>query len=203
MRFALPAVIATVLLAGCTVPGTQPTESPSAAGQTPATAPASATPSARSAPDLPVLASRKLRVYDIPATINLNEVAVRGGVTTVSWSLHNDKAVGATGSGIQMNAQFFGDGQIARVPGTEDDVPEDSYYVDGVSLIDTANKVRYLPARDSNGVCVCSYAPSSQFIRAGGSLTFSAVFKAVPEGVNTVDVSIPRVGIIGGVPVQR
>ncbi|GAA0339991.1 hypothetical protein [Micropruina glycogenica] len=57
--------------------------------------------------------------------------------------------------------------------------------------------------RDSEGRCVCTYAPSSVFVRPGASQSFDAVFKALPDGVTTIDVVIPRAGTFREVQVQR
>lgn len=215
MRILLSTLVACLLpLAGCTI-GNTPTTSTAPTGPSTETASADATPASAAATpssggqpspvasDLPVLAARKTSLDGTPATISLNELSVHDGVTTLTWTVTNDRPAGTSGVGIQMQAGTFGDGQTARVPGTDNEVPEDRYYVDGVYLVDGVNKLRYLPARDSQGVCVCSYAPSSTFIRAGQSLLFSAVFKGVPDGVATVDVTIPRAGTFTKVPVQR
>lgn len=210
MRILLSTLVVCLLpLAGCTI-GNTPTTSTAPTGpstETASPASAAATPSAGEpspvASDLPVLAARKTSLDGTPATISLNELSVHDGVTTLTWTVTNDRPAGTSGVGIQMQAGTFGDGQTARVPGTDNEVPEDRYYVDGVYLVDGVNKLRYLPARDSQGACVCSYAPSSTFIRAGQSLLFSAVFKGVPDGVDTVDVTIPRAGTFTKVPVQR
>jgi len=211
MRRSALCLLAALMLTGCTIPGLiQPSASPSAPASnapasgsaTSAATPPSATPSA-SVPDLPVIAARKATINGDASTISLNEVAVRNGVTSITWTLTNNMPTGKGDTGIQMTSNVFSDGQNARVPGTDEQIPEDSYYVDGVFLIDTVNKLRYLPARDANGVCVCTYAPSSIFIRPGTSESFNAVFKALPDGVSTIDVSIPHAGTFGDVPVQR
>ena len=205
MRRASLTIVALLTVAGCTVPGTGSSSAPPSAQAT-ASATTAATNQPTGAPSgeaLPVIASKSVNFSSIPATITLNQVVVRDGVTSITWSLRNDDDP-STGErlGIQMTGQF-GDGQTARVPGTDRDVPNDSSYVDGAYLLDTVNKLRYLPARDSEGRCVCTYAPSSVFVRPGASQSFDAVFKALPDGVTTVDVVIPRAGTFRGVQVQR
>ncbi|MFT4217342.1 MAG: hypothetical protein QM619_09195 [Micropruina sp.] len=209
MRLLLSSLLICLIpVAGCTIGGSSPT-SPGPAASTaadPTGAPSASVTSAQPSPsasELPVLASRKTTLAQLPAVVSLNELSVRDGVTTLTWTVANAQPAGSKGIGIQMSANTFGDGIIARVPGTDDPVENDQYYVDGVFLLDAVNKLRYLPARDSQGVCVCSYAPSSLFIAPGGSMPFSATFKGLPEGVTTVDVSIPRVGTFTRVPVQR
>ena len=211
MRRAVPIMTALLALSGCTLPGFgagQSSAPPS--GGTSASAPASpgqqGTPSATATPTataLPELASRTINISGTPATITLNEVVVRNGATSITWTLTNNRAADSGGLGIQMTAGFFGDGRIATVPGTNQDVSEDQYYVDGAYLLDTVNRLRYLPARDAEGHCVCTYAPSSVFVRPGASQSFDAVFKALPDDVTTVDVVIPRAGTFRAVPVQR
>ena len=150
-----------------------------------------------------MLASKSVNFSEIPATIMLNQVIVLDGVTSITWTLRNDDDP-TTGRrlGIQMTGQFS-DGQYATLPGSNRKVPDDGFYVDGAYLLDTVNKLRYLPARDSEGRCVCTYAPSSVFVRPGMSQSFDAVFKALPDGVTTVDVVIPRAGTFRVVQVQR
>lgn len=196
----------TVLLTatGCTVPGTSPSTAPPSATESATTVAATEQPTeSPSAEALPVLASKSVNFSEIPATIMLNQVIVRDGVTSITWTLRNDDDP-TTGQrlGIQMTGQFS-DGQYATVPGSNRKVPDDGFYVDGAYLLDTVNKLRYLPARDSEGRCVCTYAPSSVFVRPGASQSFDAVFKALPDGVTTVDVVIPRAGTFRGVQVQR
>lgn len=209
MRILLSTLVACLLpLAGCTI-GNTPSQSPAASESTtpetatPATT-ASAPPSS-TAGELPVIEVRKGTANSEPATIALNEVAVRDGVTNVTFTLTN--AYASTGTAdrhkIQLKAGMFGDGQAATDPATGEAMTDDRYTVDGVYLIDGVNKLRYLPARDSSGICVCSRADSSTFLAPGQSYTFSVTFKAIPEGVETVGVSIPIVGTFSKVPVQR
>ena len=86
----------------------------------------------------------------------LNQVIVRDGVTSITWTLRNDD-----------------DPTTGQRP------------------------------RDSEGRCVCTYAPSSVFVRPGASQSFDAVFKVLPDGASTVVVVIPGAGTIRGVQVQR
>lgn len=204
-RAAALSLLFAVVIGGCTLPGsTPPSSAPPSPDATTAPATTAPTPSgSASTADLPVLASKKASFSGTPVVVSVNELVVRNGVTTVTWTVTNAQPAGTSGLGIQTTADFFGDGQIARKPGTDQPVPDDQYYVDGVYLLDTANKLRYLPARDSEGVCVCTYSPSSVFIRPGASQSFNNVFKGVPDGVGGVDVTIPRVATFRDIPVQR
>ena len=205
MRRASLTIVALLTVAGCTVPGTGSSSAPPSA-QASASATTAATTQPTGAPSgeaLPAIASKSVNFSSIPATITLNQVVVRNGVTSITWTLRNDHDANAGQRlSIQMTGQFS-DGQYATVPGSDRKVPDDGFYVDGAYLLDTVNKLRYLPARDSEGRCVCTYAPSSVFVRPGASQSFDAVFKALPDGVTTVDVVIPRTGTFRGVQVQR
>lgn len=207
MRRAVPVLTVLLALSGCTLPGfgagqssAPPSVITSATPGTQGTGSPSAGPTATA---LPVLASRDVNLQGAPATISLNEVVVRNGATSITWTITNKRAAGTASLGIQMTAGFFGDGKTATVPGTNEEVPDDQYYVDGAYLLDTQNRLRYLPARDSEGHCVCTYAPSSVFVRPAASVSFDSVFKALPDGVTTIDVVIPHAGTFRSVPVQR
>ena len=194
-------LIVLLTCAACTIGGTQP-QGP--ATEAPATAPAPQTTEAASpAPtELPVLASRTTSYDGVAAEIAVNQVISTGGVTTVTWTLTNktDRPIvlaRAASGGV------FSDGQQATIPGSNEFVPDDSTAADGAYLIDAVNKQRYLPARDSQGACVCSMLKHYTQLEAGNSMMFSATFKAVPAGVDTVGVFIPGAGTFTDVPVQR
>ena len=208
MRRAVPVLTILLALSGCTLPGFgagQSSAPPStgASSASPGQQPTASPSSTPTATPLPVLASRDINSDGTPATITLNEVVVRNGATSITWTLTNNRAAEVGSLGIQMTAGFFGDGKIATVPGTNQQVSDDQYYVDGAYLLDTQNRLRYLPARDSEGHCVCTYAPSSVFVRPAASVQFDSVFKALPDGVTTIDVVIPHAGTFRSVPVQR
>ena len=197
----VPTLLLLVLLSACTIGDPKPTASPPATSAAPASragTPA-ATPSA-----LPVIASRTTSLYQQKATLSLNEVRVRDGVTTVTWTVTNDETDG-TGMPLAnvLGGSWFSDGQHAKAPGTNENVPDDLSYADGVFLVDAVHKLRYLPARDAQGVCVCSRSSFNDYVAPDGSASLSAVFKAIPDGLDTVTVSIPNVGAFSDVAVQR
>jgi hypothetical protein len=74
--------------------------------------------------------------------------------------------------------------------------------VDGVQVIDAKNKKVHLVASDGNGQCLCSRNLSSAFIALRQTMVFGATLAAPPDGVDKVDVAIPRFGTFTGVPVQ-
>lgn len=202
---------AAVLLAltGCTIgntspPSSAPVSAPSGsapAGGAPAT---SATASGSPMPEA-VLASRKTSFGGQSASIDLNEVAVSAGVTNLTWTITNTATRGdlLLSAGPTRVTSIFGDGQQATVPGSDEAVAGDAGSADGVFLIDSVNKRRYLPARDDRGVCVCSRFERFEVLAPGLSRVVSATFRAVPQGVDVIAVSIPGAGTFSGVPVTR
>ena len=192
-----------VLLSACTIGDPKPTAAPPPTSTSPAaTAGTAAAPPSPSQP--PALASRTTSLNQQKVTVSLNAVAVSGGVSIVTWSVRNDETQGVGVMLATVNGHnYFSDGQIARVPGSNTDVPDDLSYVDGVFLVDAGNRLRYLPARDEAGVCVCSRSAYTDIVGPGESASFSAVFKAVPDGLDTVTVSIPQVGAFTRIPVER
>lgn len=199
----VPILLLLVLLSACTIGDPKPTASPPAMSAGPASATPAGTAAATPSP-LPVVASRTTSLFQQRATVSLNEVRVRDGVTTVTWTVTNDETegVGMPLTNV-LGHSWFSDGQRARMPGTDDNVPDDLSYADGVFLVDAVNKLRYLPARDAQGVCVCSRTSSTNYVAPGGAAALSAVFQAIPDGVVTVAVSIPNVGAFSDVAVQR
>ena len=194
-------LIVLLTCAACTIGPTQPQSSTTEAPTTAAAAPTTEAP--RPTPtELPVLASRTTSYSSASATVAVNQLVVSGGVSTLTWTLTNTSDDGLIVTTI-LGDGIFTDGQGATVPGSSTGVPGDRGASDGVYLIDAVNKQRYLPARDSQGVCVCTVLDTNVTLQPGGSKVFSATFKAVPGGVATVGVSIPGAGTFTDVPVQR
>ncbi len=202
----IPFVLA---LAGCTAGGEHPS---TPVGTTPSTASASpvqsetvASPSPAST-GLPVIATRAASIRGSRATITLNEVEVRDGLTSLTWTVTNTGDPTTTlhlTEGVPIGQSVFSDGRRATVPGSGAEVVNDLSYADGVFLIDGVNQLRYLPARDSEGTCACSRSQANEFLTGGQSHSFSAVFRGLPAGVETIAVSIPLAGNFTRVPVQR
>lgn len=208
MRRTTLIALAMLGLAGCTLPGSGGQTSAPPQASEPATTQPSATGS--TAPSTPptaetVLASRSTSYEDTKARVDLNQVVVTGDVTTVTWTLTNlsGKNPLLLVGGLYKDTNIFSDRLRATVPGSDKEVENDLKAADGVFLIDTVNKRRYLPARDSAGVCLCSSTPRFESLQPEASMPFSATYRAIPEGVDTVNVSIPGAGTFTKVPVQR
>ena len=71
--------------------------------------------------------------------------------------------------------------------------------VSGIYLIDSANKKRYLPVKDTAGKCVCALIQSD--VPAKGSLSIWAKFAATPATVKTVTAVVPLFLPLDGVAV--
>lgn len=206
----LMAVAAALTLSACTIPGMGGTQTSTPSATPPATTPAATTATETAAPTAPpsadaVLASRATAYGGRKAKVDLNQVIVTGDVTTVTWTLTNpsgENSIELVG-GLYKDTHVFSDGREATIPGSDEKVEGDLRTADGVFLVDTVNKKRYLAARDSSGVCLCSVTPRWETLKPGASMPFSATYRAVPEGVETVNVSIPGVGTFVKVPVQR
>lgn len=173
-----------------------PAPDPSA-NSTASALPATATPSAPPAV-LPVVAKRETAVKDVPAEVEVNELRVAGEVMTLTFSVRN------IGSGGELVVgSTFSDGRRQPSPhGGQPPIVEDGY-VDGVYVLDSARGRRHLPARDADGYCVCSANTYHLKAPAGGVVRLSALFKALPDGVERANVHIPAAGVFVDVPVTR
>jgi hypothetical protein len=69
------------------------------------------------------------------------------------------------------------------------DTGSTNFDVSGVRIIDQEGRYAYLPAVDSQGVCLCSSAGSD--IAPGESVDLQATFGGVPTDVSRVDVHVP------------
>ena len=92
--------------------------------------------------------------------------------------------------------------QAASVPGSDKSVEGDLRASDGVFIVDAVNKRRYLAARDDQGVCLCTSVDRFESLGGNRSKVFSAIYRAIPDGVDTVAVTVPGAGTFTGVPVQ-
>jgi hypothetical protein len=107
----------------------------------------------------------------------------------------------ATGDtdGAQV-AQTFEDGvdQKLKTP----DAQLENATLDGISLIDSKNRKRYLAGRDETNACVCDKGLSNAFVGADAPLVLSVTFAAPPDDVDAMDVVVPRFGTFKDVPVS-
>lgn len=208
MRRTVLIVFALLTCAGCTLPGgggqTSAPPTPSTAASTQPSVATTTPPAAPPTPDA-VLASRATSYEGTKAKVDLNQVVVTGDVTTITWTLTNLSGKDSLQlvGGLYKDTGVFSDRLVATVPGSDKDVENDLRVADGVYLVDTVNKRRYLPARDSAGVCLCSETPRWETLKPEAAMAFSATYRAIPAGVDTVNVAIPGVGTFVNVPVQR
>lgn len=72
---------------------------------------------------------------------------------------------------------------------------------DGVKIIDSSDAKAYLAATDGDGTCLCSRDLTNASIDPDQTMLFSVTFAAPPEGLEKVDVSIPKFGTFNGVSV--
>jgi hypothetical protein len=130
-----------------------------------------------------------------PARLDILSLTRSGATSQLTLRLSNTNP-DATQSGIQI-ADTFDDG----VNGTAEH-PNDPFTVDGLSLVDTVNRKKYLVARDTEGKCVCDGGLSNVFVKAKQSVNLSATFGAPPGTVRTVNVFVPKFGTFRNVPIS-
>lgn len=196
-RLVVAASAAALLLSACTGAPSEPadpaetpaqtqTESPGTAASTPTSTAQGEAPRATATPEaLAVIQARETSTSRGPVTVGVNSLVVRGDVMTLNFSVTN------TGTGEWMPWTDFNDGKGGL-----------DLSVDGVYVVDATNGKRHLPARDANDNCVCS-VPGNQRVQPGDTVTYSAVYRAVPAGVDTVSVFIPSAGVFDDIPVTR
>lgn len=73
------------------------------------------------------------------------------------------------------------------------------YAIEKVSLIDTANKKKYLVVEDSAGFCICSEFKGE--VEPGGAINLWAKFPAPPATVKLITVLVPGFEPIESVPI--
>jgi len=144
------------------------------------------------------LASRQSSLDGEPVVLEVVQLERSGDTTALTFRLMVEAGAGDPESiGAQVSQTFDdGVGEVAQGSGG------DTSTLDGVSLIDSENRRRYLVARDSEGVCVCDGNLSGAFVEAGAPLLMSATFGAPPEDVSTVDLVIPQFGSFKDVPLS-
>lgn len=167
---------------------------PGSSGVRPSTAPVPAPDhgSQRPPKDSESLGGREAHVDHDPVRLDIVELTRSGATSALTIRL-------TTTSDDTPGAQIAG----TLDDGISDDAAGNEYdTVDGITLIDTANRKRYLVARDSTGRCVCDNELSSTFVERTAPTVLSATFAAPPEGVETVDVVIPKFGTFKNVPLS-
>lgn len=199
-------VLPLVLLAGCSGSAPDPSAGTTTASasfrasasdpiQTQTPAPAETATASSTVSSLPVIATHKGAAWVDGSSphVTLNSVVAAAGLLTVTFSVRSDAA-----EPWSVGSYFYsGDPSSSaadRAVGAFEPV------VDGVYVLDPRAKKRYLPARDSDGRCVCSSHLSS-LVPPGSAVVLEVVFAAPPAGTRTVDVVIPRVPTFAKVPV--
>ena len=180
--------VGAVLLTGCSAPAPVPSPDAPAAPSPTVVSPTieptpvpSVTPSA-----LPVLAARETSHEGTPLTIAVNSLHSGAGSTTLNFTITN-RGTQPWKHWTALSAALSG---------------RDNLSVSGVFLVDTVHGRRFLPARDSQGACVCS-SLGGQEIGVGQSIALSAVFAPVTVDVGTAAVHIPLAGTFDEIPVSR
>ncbi len=76
-----------------------------------------------------------------------------------------------------------------------------AYDVGGAALVDLTGDKRYLPLRDSEGVCLCTGVNNVE-IAPGMSLDVYVQFPAPPDDVATIDFTFPGFAPVNGVEIR-
>lgn len=152
---------------------------------------------APTAADLPVIATRSgTNDEGAEIEVTLNSVIAGEKTMTVTWTARN------AGDGDWRIADYFFAGSIYEGE-TALEFARAAGDADGVAVLDADAGLRYLPARDDEGVCVCSAELAQVTLPPGGAAILEAVYQAVPADVTEVDVSMPNVGTFADAPVTR
>jgi hypothetical protein len=179
---ALPALVVAVLLAGCGGGGT--TTVTVTQGSGPQTLPETAETAAPAAAR--ALAEGTGSRAGTPFTFRLVELRRSGATVALNATLTVDE--GASGA-IGVN-DLFDDGLRQTLKGRRGDEGADVF--DGVALIDTQNRRKYLVARDATGRCVCSATLARVVARPAVPVSLTATLAAPPDGITRVDVVVPN-----------
>ncbi len=143
------------------------------------------------------IAARDGQIDDDAVRLEITELRRSGATTALTFELSvNEARAGETDASAQIGTTFDDGLSVSDGKG------QDSFTTDGISLIDSANRKRYLVARDSEGVCVCDGQLVSTFVEPAGPVLLSATFGAPPADVETVDVVIPKFGTFKDVPLS-
>lgn len=200
-----------LLLAGCSASGGSDTEASgqdqdtsssssatsSAQGASSGDAQEAEQASAAPAQELDDLGTRK-GGKNKDSTITLNSVTANDGTMTVNFSLTNQ----GSSENIQV-AQMFSDGiRDKGKDGKPTALSADTFSADGV-FVTTSEQKRYLVGRGDDGACACSSNLATANVDAGQTMTFSAVFAAPPEEIDSVDIHIPTAGTFENVSLVR
>jgi hypothetical protein len=126
-------------------------------------------------------------------TLEIVELKRSGG--TSALTIRVSARAGASGAQV---AQTFDDGLSEKLK----DATDSGDTLDGISLVDSKNRKRYLVGRDANGHCVCDSNLSNAFANEDAPVILSATFAAPPPDVRAMDVVVPKFATFKDVPVS-
>jgi hypothetical protein len=191
------ALLALVLVAGCGGGDDKKSSPKSSSSQASTPQSTSTTPSGKvQATPEKAIASRDASMDHKPVKLEIIELKRSGATTALTFRLT------ATNSDDSAQvAQTFDDGIDQKIKSATNQFAGGST-VDGISLIDTKNRKRYLVGRDEDGACVCDTELSSAFANSDAPLLLSATYAAPPQDVRAVDVVIPHFGTFKDVPIS-
>ncbi len=149
-------------------------------------------------PEAGGLASRVGQIDGDAVRLNVTELRRSGSTTALTFELAVEEPRAGEEEPSPTPGDTFDDG-LSEANGGKG---QESWTVDGVSLVDAANRKRYLVARDSEGVCVCDDGLLSISVEPGSPVVLSATFGAPPADVEAVDVVIPKFGTFKDVPLS-
>jgi hypothetical protein len=129
----------------------------------------------------------------VPLRIDVTRLERTGDLVELTLRVTNEAEVPSDGD---EGPQFSADTRFGAGFGVDA-----RYDTSAIGLVDAEQQMMYLPAYDAENVCLCSSANDVK-VEPGESLTIEATYGGVPEGLEEVDVRIPDVPMISGVPIQ-
>ena len=142
------------------------------------------------------IASRDGAISGTPVKLELLQLK-RGGETSVLTF----RIATVGGDEVQIG-EIFDDGANQEIEGAANaDSPVNTTSMDGITLVDTQNRKRYLVGRDSKNACACESDLGAVFL-SSDPVILSATYAAPPEDVSEMDVLVPRFGTFKDVPVS-
>jgi hypothetical protein len=191
-------VTAALALTGCLGGEDGKSDGSSTGGSPPPSTPvakSSGSAGAKANPDRRPIASRKGSIED--SNVLLEVIELRRSGSTAIFSIRLTIPQGA--DEVQV-ASAFDDGIDQEVDGA--DILASAETLDGITLVDSRNRKRYLVGRDSRGACVCDSELTNDYVEDGVPLELSATYAAPPPGVQAMDVHVPGFGTLHDVPVS-
>lgn len=146
------------------------------------------------ASDGPALASRAGTIDGVRVTLEIAELKRSGATTALSLRLTTEADERAQVAGT------FDNGIFDKSRSRDASSISGGSTLDGVFLLDTKNRKKYLVGRDAENNCACDGDLGSAFVDSDGPLTLSATFGAPPADVRAVDVFVPKFGTFKDVP---